>query len=952
MNSDRVQPGDGPIRIANDRCTQRINLDFDGALIRGDAPHCRMLGLRWRRFRSRACRRNFARWGWLALWALVIAGVPRVSSGETPSSGQPSSQSAGDDLGLIVLYTFEQVSGDRVRDQSGFGKPLDLKIEDPGRVKHQPGSLHLRRGTVLRSEGSAKKIVDAVKQSGELTIEAWLTPDDARQSGPARIVSLSNDPSHRNFTLGQEKDRWDVRLRTSLTNPNGIPSTQSPPHGLASKGKRAHVVCTRGAAGDLRIYLDGKMLIQRKVAGKLGSWDASYRLLLGNEQSGDRPWLGKLHRVALYQRSLTASEIKRHFLAGPSGDGQPEIAKQRAQAIAQHHFATEVAPLLARRCLECHDASTHKGALDLSRRQAAMTGGESGPVIVPGNASQSILWDQVSSGDMPPQGDRLSPSELQTLRQWIDKGAVWSVDPIDPSVYSNHAGASVPWVQRLTIDEYIETVRSALGVDISDAARKLLPEDLRADGFRNTAYNLTVDLKHVQAYAQLAQMIVQQVDIAKFSRQFSESRSLNTDASARELVAKMGQWVLRGPLDEREVTNYCGILTAAASAGSTFDQGIALLIEAMLQSPRFIYRMEQQPADGTSYPLPAYELASRISYILWGAPPDKTLYRAAERGELTQPQQCLKQVQRMLDDPRTVNRSRQFVTDWLDLDRLQTLRPHASKYPHWDPELGSDMRRETLDFFEHVAWHQKRPLSELFNAQVTFASPRLAEHYGLKPQGKAWAQYDLTDVPLRGGLLTQGSVLTIGGDDASMVTRGLFVLKNVLRGVIGAPPPGVDTTPVPAKAGLSLRQIAQQRIDNVACGGCHSKFEPLAFGLEPYDGLGVAHDHDAFGNRLRSDGQILVPNTAQPLAYETPSQMMDQLAASDRVSETITWKVVQFSLGRPLGPLDAAAVQRVHQQTIEHGGTYRDLLSALVMSDLVQQTTPVSATENRDDASQ
>lgn len=863
-----------------------------------------------------------------------------VALATCPQFAQAEEQASGEHQGLIALYTFENLADDIVPDRSAFGKPLDLRIENLDRVAHRPGSLQLKGATVLRSVQSAKKIAEAVKRSGELSVEVWVTPANLSQSGPARLVSISSDPSNRNLTLGQEKDRWDVRLRTSKTNGNGIPSTTTPPCETASPDSMVHVVSTRNAHGELRIYVDGNLLARGNVAGKFDSWSDGYRLLLGNEQTGDRPWLGQLHRVAIYNRSLSAQDVERYFHSGPSGEGETQWLRQHAQAMARQQFATEIAPLLARRCLECHDAAIKKGGLDLSHRQAAMAGGESGPVIVAGDADKSILWDQVVSGDMPAQGTRLSPSEMKSLRTWIDSGALWSVDSIDPAVYSSHAGASRSWVQRLTIDEYIETVRSTVGVDIAEQARRLLPEDLRADGFRNTAYNLTVDLEHVQAYAQLARTISEQVDIAKFTDQFSNLRSLNTDATAREMVAKMGQWILRGPLDEREVTNYCGILTAVASAGGSFEDGIAMLIETMLQSPRFIYRIERQYADGVSHRVPPYELASRISYILWGGPPDKLLYEAAKNGRLADRKNCLKQVRRMLDDPRTVQRSRQFVTDWLDLDRLLTLRPGADRYPDWDSSLASDMRRETLSYFEHVVWDQQRPLGELFNTQITFASPRLAKHYGLKPQNAAWAAYDLSQVPRRGGLLTQGSVLTIGGDDASMVTRGLFVLKDVLRGVIGAPPPGVDTTPVPAKPGISLRMIAQQRIDNVACGGCHQKFEPLAFGLEPYDGVGVDHDQDEFGNTLRSDGQLLIPGTAEPLSYQTQTQMMNLLAASDRVSETITWKVVQFSLGRPLGPVDAATVQQVHRQAVDQKGTYRALLTALVMSDLVQKTSP------------
>jgi hypothetical protein len=533
---------------------------------------------------------------------------------------------------------------------------------------------------------------------------------------------------------------------------------------------------------------------------------------------------------------------------------------------------------------------------------------------------------------MPPEGEPLADAAKTLLKEWIDNGAVWSVELIDPVIYARDDNSGEMWLQRLTVAEYIETVRGAVGVDIAKEAREILPPDLRADGFSNTAYNLNVDLKHVEGYARLAEIIVQRMDVAKFAARFSKSRSLNTDATAREFVESMGKWLFRGPLTKREEINYSGIATTVASAGGSYVEGVALMIEAMLQSPRFIYRIEDQRGAG---PVGDYELASRLSYIIWGGPPDVELMRAADDGELTDRSQVESQVRRMLKDRRAVTRSLQFVGDWLNVDRLANMQPNAKRFPDWNAQLAGDMRQETLTFFEEIVWKQNRPLADLINAQFTFATPRLATHYGLKPRGAGLSRYDLSSVPARGGLLTQSSVLTIGGDDASMVTRGLFVLKDVLRGSVGDPPPGLDTTPVPSEPGLSQRLIAEKRIGNVSCGGCHSKFEPLAFGLERFDGIGAYHDKDEHGNSLRDDGEILFPGEAKPVKYNSSAELMDLLAGNDRVRESITWKVTQFALGRPLGAADARTVREIHQTAQQDGGTYQTLIAAIVTSDLV-----------------
>jgi hypothetical protein len=172
-----------------------------------------------------------------------------------------------------------------------------------------------------------------------------------------------------------------------------------------------------------------------------------------------------------------------------------------------------------------------------------------------------------------------------------------------------------------------------------------------------------------------------------------------------------------------------------------------------------------------------------------------------------------------------------------------------------------------------------------------------------------------------------------------MVARGLFVFRELLDGAVQPPPPGVDTTPVHTAAGLSQRGVSQTRISNTACSGCHGKFEPLAFGLEKYDGLGAFHERDEHGNALRDDGEVLFPGTHQPVSYRSSGELMNLLAKSDRVQQTLTRRLVQFALGRPLLPADAAPVETIHREALEKdGGTYQSLMTGLVTSRLVRES--------------
>ncbi len=833
--------------------------------------------------------------------------------------------------GLIVLYDFAENNAATVRDRSGVGEPLDLTIQDGGRVRQSKGTLSVESPTLIASSGPARKVVEAIKKSNAITIEAWITPANVTQSGPARIVSLSASAVQRNFTLGQDKELYDVRLRSTGGDNNGLPSTSSPRKSLGPR--RTHVAFTRDPSGAATIYIDGKSVAKKKVPGDFGNWDGKHRLTLGNEVTGERPWLGTYHLVAVYDRALTESEVRRNFSAGASSGSTDKAAD--AVAAKNAVFEAKIAPLFARHCLECHDSALAKGGLDLSRKDAALAGGESGKAFEAGKAD-GVLWDAIEADDMPKDRAPLSSDEKAALRGWLEAGAVWPLDRIDPANYVHAGHAGDVWVQRLTVTEYVETVRSTVGVDIAKEAGELLPPDLRADGFSNTAYNLGVDLKHIEAYGRLAEIIVGRMDASKFAGRFSKQRSLDADKLA-DLVAAMGKWLLRGPLDDEEINVYRGVASTVIGAGGDYDEAVRYIVEAMLQSPRFVYRVEDQRGDGSPRRANPYELASRMSYIVWGAPPDEALFRAAERGELADREKLAAQVKRMLDDPRTIERSRQFISEWLNLGRLDNLRPDAKRFPKWDARLAADMREETLAFFTEIVWKQKRPLGDLLDAQVTFATPQLAAHYGLKPAGDGLARYDLSKVPARGGILTHGSVLTVGGDDASMVSRGLFVLHELMRGTINAPPPCVNTTPPPTKAGLTHRGIAESRVANVNCGVCHVRFEPLAYGLEKFDGVGAYHERDDHGNELRDDGEVLFPGDAKPIKYKSSAELMKLLADSQRVRESLTWKVTQFALGRPLAAADAASVADIHKTAEQNGGTYASLITAIVMSDLVQK---------------
>jgi PKD repeat protein len=246
--------------------------------------------------------------------------------------------------GLIVLYTFEEGQGATVTDRSGVGAPLDLTLADAAAATWIESGLTLDSSTILDSGVAATKVVDAAQASGEISVEAWVRPADTLQDGPAGIVSLSANASARNFTLGQRADTWDVRLRSTTTTDNGIPSLQSPSGSLDIRV--FHVVFTHNVSGAQKIFIDGVETAALTAGGDLTGWNDLYHLLVANEAGGDdRPWLGDLNLVAIYDRALDPAEIDQNRDAGPYAAAPPPPDNEAPIASFTVDAASGVVPL-------------------------------------------------------------------------------------------------------------------------------------------------------------------------------------------------------------------------------------------------------------------------------------------------------------------------------------------------------------------------------------------------------------------------------------------------------------------------------------------------------------------------------------------------------------------------------------------------------------------------------
>lgn len=337
--------------------------------------------------------------------------------------------------GLQALYSFEQAENGLILDKSGAGEPLNLRIDKPQNVQSRSGKMQITTPVTIASDGPAKKLVDAIRETRELSIEVWLTPSDLKQSGPARIVSLSIDPSQRNFTLGQDKGRLDVRLRSSSTDNNGQPSTAGPENSLATK--LTHVIFTRSAGGEVGLYQDAMKIVSGKVAGDFTNWSNDFRLSIANEITSDRPWLGDLHLVAIYSRTLSDADVMQNYSAGvPLGTDFAKLLPPAHEGPVD--FVRDIQPIFRQHCYHCHSADHEDGGVNLGIRDRALQGGHDGPIFEVGSSVNSRLIHLVaavnSKSIMPPETGGLNKQEIGLLRAWIDQGAVWpnGTDVADP----------------------------------------------------------------------------------------------------------------------------------------------------------------------------------------------------------------------------------------------------------------------------------------------------------------------------------------------------------------------------------------------------------------------------------------------------------------------------------------------------------------------------------------
>ncbi|HLK21811.1 MAG TPA: DUF1592 domain-containing protein [Bryobacteraceae bacterium] len=407
---------------------------------------------------------------------------------------------------------------------------------------------------------------------------------------------------------------------------------------------------------------------------------------------------------------------------------------------------------------------------------------------------------------------------------------------------------------------------------------------------------------------------------------------------AEKILSGLAHHAFRRPVTPADIQPLFAFYQRGRREG-TFENGVEMAIRAILVWPDFLFRIERDPsglAPGTAYHINDFELASRLSFFLWSSIPDDELLNLAAQGKLSQPAVLNEQVNRMLADDRSKSLESNFAGQWLYLRNLAQVKPDPDDFPEFDNSLRQSFQRETELFFSKIL-RSDRPVTDLLDSKDDFVNQRLAEHYGIpNVYGSQFREIAVTD-PNRGGLLGQGSILTVTSypNRTSVVQRGKWILDNLLGSPPPPPPPEVPNLKAHAEDGslLTMRQQMELHRSNAICAGCHSRMDPLGFALENYDGVGKWRSKDA-GHDIDPSGKL-----PDGTAFDGMPGLRHVLLTSRREDfiATVAERLLTYALGRGLETYDRPAVRSIVRDASAQNPdavapSFRQLIGAIVKS--------------------
>ena len=509
-------------------------------------------------------------------------------------------------------------------------------------------------------------------------------------------------------------------------------------------------------------------------------------------------------------------------------------------------------------------------------------------------------------------------------------GCTGAVSPADtgPGATGPDAVGVMP-LRRLTNREYNNTVRDLLG-DTSQPANQFPSDRDKTFAFRRAGDLAVQDATLLQTAAESLASSAKAKLIPNGLLPCDPSG--NESSCAQQFISAFGQRAFRRPLTADETSRLNALYTSARSTlALPFADALTVVIEGVLQAPQFLYHWEAPPAaptlpEGSVFRLSNYQLASRLSYFLWGSMPDDALLASAASGGLDTPDGILAEAKRLLGSDKAKSTVSQFVVDWLELDGLPDRTKSAMAYPAYTPAIQAAMLTETRTFVENVSFGGDGRLATLLGAHYSYVDQTLASFYGATGAGAAPKMLDLPATQ-RAGLLTQGSFLALTGnaDGSNPVRRGKAIYTKLLCKTLPNPPPNVPV-PKPASAGGTTRQRFVEHDQNPCVGSCHAAMDPIGFAFESYDGIGQFRTEDN-GQAVDATGSITLDGVSH--TFDGAVDLVGQLAASPEVRACVSKQWVRFALARNEAAADDASVKAVAAAFASDGATIQDLMLAV-----------------------
>lgn len=489
-------------------------------------------------------------------------------------------------------------------------------------------------------------------------------------------------------------------------------------------------------------------------------------------------------------------------------------------------------------------------------------------------------------------------------------------------------------IRRLTRFELNNTLRDLL-FDTEKSADALPPE-LKGNGFNNDAASITTSRVLVDGYHDVALAVAKRVtgDAATLAKLVScDVAAQGEEACAKSFIADFGRKAFRRALSDGEKASFFGVYQAGKE-GTGHADGLRAVIELLLQSPQFLYRPEQgAAAPGQSALRPtSSEMATRLSYLLWGSTPDGQLLDLAAADQLQTKEQVLAQAKLMLEAPRARDVVRFFTNTLYGIGGLDGLERSSELFPNYDRSLGPLFRQETEHFIDDVVWEKAGSFATLFNASYTFVNGPLAAFYGLPGvTGDAFQRVE-RDPTRRLGLLTHASILasTTPGSRNNPVVRGKFIYEELFCRQVPSPPVGLNVKEPPADPTRTTRERFTAHRDMEACKTCHAMLDPIGFGLENFDGVGQWRDTEN-GKPIDASGELPLVDVAGP--FNGPVELARKVASSEDAERCFADKWLAFAYGRVLGDGDACARAQLEKSFRDSGGNVKALLLAATQTD-------------------